>query len=75
MPLLNGAFRSEAYQTQGLSLDQMRHFVSNQIYAARAWSAHHDYPDKRIGLAEIRHFAPGRQGDGRVQCHGRPLGR
>jgi hypothetical protein len=46
LPLMNGAFRSAAYQTEGMSLDQMRHFVSNQIYAARAWGG----PGKRVGL-------------------------
>lgn len=49
-PLLNGAFRSPAYQTDGVPLQQMKEFVSTQIYAARAAGAQHAYAAGRVGL-------------------------
>jgi hypothetical protein len=51
VPTLNGTFRSPGYQTAGLSLDQVEHFVSTQIYATRQWAENHPYPGWRIGLA------------------------
>lgn len=55
VPLLNGAFRASAYQTDGVPLDQMKHFVSNQVYAARAWGSTHAYVAGRVGLGWTWH--------------------
>ncbi|MSP93102.1 MAG: hypothetical protein EXR79_15100 [Myxococcales bacterium] len=51
MPLLNGAWHSDAYNTTTIGLDAMKHFVSQQVYAARAWAVDHPYPDARIAFA------------------------
>jgi len=50
-PLMNAAWKSEVYDTTSLTLDQMKHHVSTQIYAARLWSNDHAYPDWRTGFA------------------------
>ena len=54
-PLLNGAFRADAYQTGGMTLEQMKHFVSGEIYASRAWGAKHAYAAGRAGLGWTYH--------------------
>src|SRR5438874_4922182 len=54
-PLLNGAFRADAYQTGGMTLAQMKHFVSGQIYASRAWGGKHAYASGRAGLGWTYH--------------------
>ena len=51
VPLLTAVWQSAAYQTDALTLDQMEHFVSTQVYATRAWSAAHTVPDGRIAFA------------------------
>jgi hypothetical protein len=53
-PLLGAAWRSANYQTDAISLDQMMHFVSGQIYSARLWADSHGYPDGRVGFSWIR---------------------
>ncbi len=32
----------------------MEHFVSHEVYAARAWSGDHNHPDGRLGFAWAR---------------------
>ena len=51
VPIMNGAWHAEAYNTEATSLDTMKHHVSTQIYAARVWSNDHVYPDWRTGIA------------------------
>ncbi|MSP59893.1 MAG: hypothetical protein EXR72_06050 [Myxococcales bacterium] len=53
VPLMNAAWRAPAYDTM-ISLDQMQHFVSGQVYAARAWAGTHPYPGGRIAFAWTR---------------------
>jgi hypothetical protein len=49
-PLLNMVARSDAYQTAGVSIDEMRDFVSTEVYAQRAWAGTHPNQPRRIGL-------------------------
>jgi hypothetical protein len=49
-PLLNMVAKSDAYNTDGVSIDEMRDFVSNQVYAQRAWAITHPGQPRRIGL-------------------------
>jgi hypothetical protein len=51
-PLMNGFWKGiDAYGTANTSLENMKHHASTQIYAARAWSSSHVYPDWRTGFA------------------------
>lgn len=50
-PTLSAFWHGDAYRTVNTSLDNMKHHVSTQIYAARAWSTTHSYPDWRVSLA------------------------
>jgi hypothetical protein len=52
VPLLAGVWPSDLYgNTEKLSVTQMMHFVSTQVYATRLWASQHAYPDARFGLA------------------------
>ncbi len=51
VPLMNAVWRAAAYNTTTMSLDQMQHFASTQVYASRAWATSNPYPDGRIGFA------------------------
>ena len=51
IPLMTAVWQSPAYQTGSLSLAQMQHFVSSQVYATRVWAAAHNTPDGRIAFA------------------------
>ncbi len=55
-PLMNAVWRSAAsgYGDTMIPLAQMQHHVSGQVYAARAWSNTHLYPDGRLGFAWAR---------------------
>ncbi len=50
-PLGSAFWRSDIYNTDKLTLDQMKHFASTAVYAARAWAANNPSPDARIALA------------------------
>jgi hypothetical protein len=52
-PLLNAWYKNgDLYGKTGVtSLDNMKHLVSHQTYAARSWASSHLYPDGRIGFA------------------------
>lgn len=51
VPLMNGAWRTAAgYGNTDISLTQMQHHISTQVYAARAWAGSHPVPDGRIGF-------------------------
>ncbi|MFH2004990.1 MAG: hypothetical protein ABI333_00255 [bacterium] len=55
LPLMNAAWQAPSgYGNTLITLDQMKHHVSTQAYAARAWSNNHAYPDGRIGFAWAR---------------------
>jgi hypothetical protein len=53
VPLMNAAFRSPegVYGNTQIPLEQMMHFVSQEVYSARAWATSHAYPDGRVGFA------------------------
>jgi hypothetical protein len=55
-PLMNAVWRSEdsGYGNTMITLEQMQHHVSTEVYAARAWSSSHDVPDGRLGFAWAR---------------------
>jgi len=54
-PLMNAVWRAgEGYGNTDVPLDTMQHFVSQQVYATRAWSTDHTYPDGRFGFAWAR---------------------
>ncbi len=55
-PLMNAVWGSSGsgYGETGIDLEQMQHFVSGEVYAARAWAGTHDYPDGRLGFAWAR---------------------
>jgi hypothetical protein len=55
-PLMNSVWRSSdsGYGETMITLEQMQHHVSTQVYAARAWSSTHDVPDGRLGFAWAR---------------------
>ncbi len=55
-PLMNAVWNSadSGYGDTVISLEQMQHFVSGEVYAARAWSGDHSYPDGRLGFAWAR---------------------
>jgi hypothetical protein len=59
VPLMNAVWQNAVYRTDGLTLDQMQHFVSLQTYAARAWASSHPYPDGRVGFAWDHALASG----------------
>ena len=50
-PLLTAVWRSTAYGQTNISLDAMKHLVSLETYATRAWAGANPYPDGRIGFA------------------------
>jgi hypothetical protein len=50
-PILNGAFRAEAYNTTTISFDNMKAFVSTEVFATRSFANNNDQPDWRIGIA------------------------
>lgn len=54
-PVLSGAFRADTYQTQTISLANMKAFASTQIYATRSYANKHDAPDFRVGVAWNEH--------------------
>lgn len=52
VPVVGAAWKSSVgYGDTRISLDQMKHFVSTEIYAVRAWAGRHRTPDGRIGFA------------------------
>ena len=51
VPTQSAFWRSDIYGTQSMSLDQMKHYVSTNLYASRAWAANHAYPDGRFAIA------------------------
>ncbi len=52
VPLLNAVWNSETgFGDTRISLENMQHHVSGQVYAARAWAEDHAYPDGRVGFA------------------------
>jgi hypothetical protein len=54
-PLMNAVWMSgSGYGNTQISLDAMKHHVSGQVYAARAWMNNHNYPDGRLGFAWVR---------------------
>ncbi len=50
-PLGSAFWRSDIYNTDKLTLEQMKHFASTSVYAARAWAVNNTAPDARIALA------------------------
>ena len=55
-PLMNAVWMSDTgFGDTQVDLDTMKHFVSHQVYAARAWSDSHASPDGRIGFGWDRH--------------------
>ena len=57
VPLMNAVFNADpaaGYGDTRMVLDTMKHFVSTEVYASRAWSGTHTYPDGRIGFAWSR---------------------
>jgi len=56
VPLVGAAWKSDVgYGDTRITLDQMKHHVSTEIYATRAWAGDHRYPDGRVGLAWAPH--------------------
>lgn len=55
-PTMNAVWRSPntGYGDTRIELVQMEHFVSSEVYAARAWASSHTYPDGRLGFAWAR---------------------
>lgn len=55
-PTMNAVWGSSGrgYGDTDVDLVTMEHFVSHQVYAARAWSDTHAYPDGRLGFAWAR---------------------
>ncbi len=51
VPLMNAAMRASAYNTTGIALSDMQHFVSMQVYAARQWSGAHPASRATVGFA------------------------
>lgn len=52
VPLVSAAWKSDVgYGDTRISLDAMKHHVSTEVYAVRAWSGSHGYLDGRIGFA------------------------
>lgn len=56
VPLMNAVWGSvdSGYGNTVVSLDNMQHFVSTEVYAARSWSNSHNHPDGRLGFAWAR---------------------
>lgn len=54
-PVMNAAFRSDAFNTTTISLDNMKAFVSTEIYATRWFANDHAAPDWRMGIAWNEH--------------------
>ena len=57
VPVMNAVWNSDGdgYGNTAVDLDTMKHFVSHQVYAARAWSDSHNHPDGRLGFAWARY--------------------
>jgi len=54
-PLMNAVWMSgTGFGNTQITLDAMKHHVSGQVYAARAWMNNHPYPDGRLGFAWAR---------------------
>lgn len=54
-PLMNAVWQADAgYGDTDVPLETMEHFVSHEVYAARAWSEAHNHPDGRLGFAWAR---------------------
>lgn len=52
VPLMNAVWKArEGDGDTDVPLDTMKHHVSTEVYAARAWSADHASPDGRLGFA------------------------
>ncbi len=51
VPLQSAFWHGAPYGTEATTLEQMKHMVSTQVYASRAWAATHPYPDWRLALA------------------------
>lgn len=51
VPIVNGVWQADAYNTTALTLSQMQNFISGQLYSVRAWATTHPYPDGRVGFA------------------------
>jgi hypothetical protein len=49
-PLLNATWNNAAIYHTDITVPQMEKYVSLQVYAVRAWSRTHEYPDNRIGF-------------------------
>jgi hypothetical protein len=52
-PLANAAWKSAAYTTESMTLEQMEGFVSMQVYAARAWASAHPRPRDTVGFGWV----------------------
>lgn len=51
-PTMNAVWQSSSgYGDTRVDLVTMEHFVSSEVYAARAWGNSHAYPDGRLGFA------------------------
>lgn len=59
VPMMNAVWNTsgKGYGDTTITLDQMKHFVSTEVYAARAWGGSHNHPDGRIGFAWARYDA------------------
>jgi hypothetical protein len=57
LPLMNAVWNSadDGYGNTAIDLESMFHFVSHQVYAARAWADSHNHPDGRVGFAWARY--------------------
>jgi hypothetical protein len=55
VPIHNGAFRTDAYNTTTISLENMKNFVSTEVYATRSFANQNEAPDWRIGIAWNEH--------------------
>lgn len=54
-PLMNAVWMADnGYGNTDVTLEQMQHHVSTQVYATRSWSNSHSYPDGRFGFAWAR---------------------
>lgn len=51
VPLQSAFWHGAPYGTETTTLEQMKHLVSTQVYASRAWGGTHNYPDWRLALA------------------------
>ena len=49
--LLTASWKQSLYGQTNIPLEQMKRFVSDEVYAQRAFAASHAYPDGRVGLS------------------------